>query len=161
RVRVQVDDPFPFGPARPRPFQLSVEPGRQAPIPLRATVSQQPLLPGWIPPVAGVAAVVALFVIGSFFAKARPFAPTLTPAASLVAAASSAPPRKGPAAPSAGASGQGSGASAPASGAGGGAPSASPSPTPFVFKAKNYTLAVTGDNGELGSALSLKCAADD
>ncbi len=49
-VAVRVDDPFPFGPRRPRPFQVSVAPGRQAPIPLRATLSQGPLLPAWIPP---------------------------------------------------------------------------------------------------------------
>jgi hypothetical protein len=161
RVRVEVDDPFPFGPARPRPFQVSVEPGRQAPIPLRATMSQQPLLPGWIPPVAGVAAVVAVLAIGSFFAKAGPFAPNVTPPPSLVAQASSAPPSQAAPSASTAAASQGTGASAPASGAGGGGPSVSPSPTPFVFKAKNYTLAVTGDNGELGSALSLKCLADD
>ena len=73
-VRVEVDDPFPFGADRQRPFQVRVEPGRQAPIALRGTLLQRPMLPGWIPPVAGVVGVVALLGVGAFLAKAGPFA---------------------------------------------------------------------------------------
>ena len=71
-VRVQVDDPFPFGAARQRAFQVSVEPGRQEPILLRPTLNQLPMLPGWIPPVAAAVAIVAVLGIGSFLAKAGP-----------------------------------------------------------------------------------------
>ena len=90
-VRVQVDDPFPFGAARQRAFQVSVEPGRQEPILLRPTLNQLPMLPGWIPPVAAAVAIVAVLGIGSFFAKAGPFAPEATASPSLEAEASSGP----------------------------------------------------------------------
>ena len=89
-IRVDVDDPFPFGPERQRPFQVSVTAGRQAPIALRGVLTQRPGLPGWIPPVAGVIGLVALLSVGAFLAKAGPFAPEATPAPSI--AQVSAPP---------------------------------------------------------------------
>ncbi len=89
-IRVDVDDPFPFGPERQRPFQVSVTAGRQAPIALRGVLTQRPGLPGWIPPVAGVIGLVALLSIGAFLAKAGPFAPEATPTPSIAQA--SAPP---------------------------------------------------------------------
>jgi hypothetical protein len=93
---VEVDDPFPFGAARPRPFLVNVEPGRQAPIQLRATMNQRPLFPGWVPPVAGIAAAaIALAAVG-FVAGVGPFAPDATPSPSLVAEATSPPPSLGP-----------------------------------------------------------------
>jgi hypothetical protein len=82
-VRVEVDDPFPFGPEKARPFQIEVTAGRQAPIALRATMTQRPMLPGWIPPVAGVVALVAVLGVGAFLAKAGPFAPEATPSPSV------------------------------------------------------------------------------
>ena len=89
-IRVDVDDPFPFGPERQRPFQVSVTAGRQAPIALRGVLTQRPGLPGWIPPVAGIIGIVALLSIGAFLAKAGPFAPEATPTPSIAQA--SAPP---------------------------------------------------------------------
>ena len=41
-IRVDVDDPFPFGPERQRPFQVSVTAGRQAPIALRGVLTPTP-----------------------------------------------------------------------------------------------------------------------
>jgi hypothetical protein len=98
-VRVEVDDPFPFGQVRQRPFQVSVEPGRQQPIALRGTLNQRPMLPGWIPPLAGVIGVVALLSVGAFLVKAGPFAeaPSPTP----IAIASPSPTAEPTASPSA------------------------------------------------------------
>jgi hypothetical protein len=79
RVTVTVDDPFPFGPNRPRPFEVDVEPGRQAPIRLRATLSQRALLPGWIPRLAGIAVVAVALGAGAYFGQIGPFAPDATP----------------------------------------------------------------------------------
>jgi hypothetical protein len=92
-IRVEVDDPFPFGPDRQRPFQVSVAAGRQTPIALRGTMTQRPMLPGWIPPVAGIVGVVALLGIGAFIFKAGPFAPEATPTPSIASA--SVPPTEG------------------------------------------------------------------
>ena len=108
-IRVDVDDPFPFGPERQRPFQVSVTAGRQAPIALRGVLTQRPGLPGWIPPVAGVIGLVALLSIGAFLAKAGPFAPEATPTPSIAQA--SAPPSA--AAPSQAAPSQAPSAEAP------------------------------------------------
>ena len=126
-IRVDVDDPFPFGPDRQRPFQVSVTAGRQAPIALRGVLTQRPGLPGWIPPVAGVIGLVALLSIGAFLAKAGPFAPEATPTPSIAlasappsAAAPSQPPPS--AAPSVA-------ASAPPSAAASQPPTPPPSPT--------------------------------
>jgi hypothetical protein len=94
RVTVQVDDPFPFGPSRPRPFQVSVEPGRQPPIQLRATLNQRAMLPGWIPQLGAVALVVALVGGGAYFGKLGPFAPAPTPSPS--AAVLTPPPTDSP-----------------------------------------------------------------
>ncbi len=157
RVRVEVDDPFPFGQVRPRPFQVGVEPGRQAPIQLRATMNQRPMLPGWIPPVAGVGALALLLVVGSFLAKAGPFTPNATPAPSAVAEASSAPPSGPPsAAPSSG-SAAAPPSAAPASGGAG----ASSSPSLAPLQPKDFVLAVTGDDVELGGGLALLCPTTD
>ncbi len=92
-VRVEVDDPFPFGQDVRRPFQVRVEPGRQQPIALAGTLLQRPMLPGWIPPLAGIVGVVALLSVGAFLAKAGPFAeaPSPTPIAVASASPSAAP----------------------------------------------------------------------
>jgi hypothetical protein len=121
-IRVEVDDPFPFGPERQRPFQVSVTAGRQAPIALRGVLTQRPGLPGWIPPVAGVVGLVALLSVGAFLAKAGPFAPEATPTPSIAQASASAPPSV--VAPSQAAS-QAASAEAPSQ-----PPTAAASPTP-------------------------------
>jgi hypothetical protein len=78
-VSVAVDDPFPFGPNRPRPFEVTVAPVGQAPIELRATLSQRALLPSWIPPLAGIALLAVVVGAGAYFGKLGPFAPEATP----------------------------------------------------------------------------------
>ncbi len=128
-IRVEVDDPFPFGPERQRPFQVSVAAGRQAPIALRGSLTQRPGLPGWIPPVAGVVGLVALLSVGAFLAKAGPFAPEATPTPSIAqvsappSGAASLPPSQPPSAPASVA------ASAPPSVAASQPPTPPPSPT--------------------------------
>ena len=127
-IRVEVDDPFPFGPDRQRPFQVSVAAGRQTPIALRGTMTQRPMLPGWIPPVAGIVGIVALLGIGAFIFKAGPFAPEATPSPSI--AQVSVPPSIEASLPaSQPASAPPSAASAPASAAASLPPTAPPSPT--------------------------------
>ena len=79
RVSVTVDDPFPFGANRPRPFEVSVEPGRQAPIQLRGTLSQRAMLPGWIPPLVGIGIVALVLGAGAVLGQVGPFAPDATP----------------------------------------------------------------------------------
>ena len=128
-IRVEVDDPFPFGPEKQRPFQVSVAAGRQTPIALRGTMTQRPGLPGWIPPVAGIVGLVALLAIGAFVFKAGPFAPEATPSPSIAQAsvppsgAASLPASQPPSAPASVA------ASAPASVAASQPPTPPPSPT--------------------------------
>jgi hypothetical protein len=127
-IRVEVDDPFPFGPEKPRPFQVEVTAGRQAPIALRATMTQRPMLPGWIPPVAGVVGLAAVLGIGAFIAKVGPFAPEATPTPSIAQVStgpSSAPPSVEASAPASVAAS----ASAPASVVAPGTPTPPPSPS--------------------------------
>ena len=95
-VRVEVDDPFPFGAARQRQFQISVEPGRQQPIQLRPALSQLPMLPGWIPPVAAVVAIVAVLGVGAFLARPGRSHPRRRRPPSQIAEATSAPPSAAP-----------------------------------------------------------------
>ena len=147
-VRVEVDDPFPFGAARQRQFQISVEPGRQQPIQLRPALSQLPMLPGWIPPVAAVVAIVAVLGIGAFLAKAGPFAPEATPVPSQVAEVTSAPSLSAP--PSVEPPSEEPPARSRASE---GPPT--PQPTPPPLKPGDFTLTVTGDDVALGGDLSL------
>ncbi len=154
-VGVRVDDPFPFGPRRPRPFQVNVAPGRQAPIQLRATLSQGPLLPGWIPPLGGIAIAAVALAAVAFAAGMGPFAPKATPAPSIVAQASSVPssaasPLESPTAAV---------SLAPSPTPGNASPT--PTPTPRPLKLGDFTLAVTGNSVALGSGLALRCAPSD
>ena len=156
-VRVEVEDPFPFGAARQRQFQISVEPGRQQPIQLRPALSQLPMLPGWIPPVAAVVGIVAVLAVVAFLGKAGPFAPEATPAASQIAAASSPPPSAEAPTPTVEPpSEEPQTSEAPPSA---GPPTAPPTAPPI--KPKDFNLAVTGDAVALGGDLSLLCTASD
>jgi cell division septation protein DedD len=157
-VAVSVDDPFPFGPRRPRPFQVNVAPGRQAPIQLRATLSQGPLLPGWIPPVGGIAIAAVALAAVAFATGMGPFAPAATPTPSDVAQASISP------SPAAGPSESPTAAVASPSPSATGTPpdvSPTPSPTPKPLKLGDFTLAVTGDSVGLGNGLALRCEPSD
>src|SRR4029077_19519639 len=93
------------------------------PIALAGTLLQRPMLPGWIPPLAGIVGVIALLAVGAFLAKAGPFAeaPSPTPIALASASPTAAPTDT----PTAAASAPPSAASEPASQP----PSAPPSPT--------------------------------
>ena len=153
-IRVEVDDPFPFGPARQRPFQVGVVAGRQAPIALRGTMTQQPMLPGWIPPVAGIVGIVALLGIGAFLVKAGPFAPEATPTPSIAqvsvppSEAASLPASQPPSEPA-------SVASAPASVAASQPPTPPPPPTSpqQEIRFEGFELEDTGlraDPGQVG-----------
>jgi hypothetical protein len=126
-VRVEVDDPFPFGPERQRPFQVGVAAGRQEPIALRGSMTQRPMLPGWIPPVAGVVGIVALLGVGAFIAKAGPFAPEATPTPSV--AQVSVPPSSGTSQPVTQPPSEPASTSAPASVEVSQTPTAPPTPT--------------------------------
>ena len=156
-VSVRVDDAFPFGTRRPRPFEVNVAPGRQPVIPLRATLSQGPMFPGWIPRAAGIAAAAVLIGGVAFAAGVGPFAPSPTPAPSEVALATTPPPSvSGSPSPTEPPSGDASAsASAP--------PDASPTapPTPKPLKLGDFTLEVTGDAVTLGNGLALRCPPTD
>jgi hypothetical protein len=157
RVGVRVDDPFPFGPNRPRPFQVNVEPGRQGPIQLRATLSQRALLPAWLPRVGGLAlAAVALGAV-AVVAGVGPFAPEPGPSPSTQAQVS-LPPSEPPSAPASEevpSASDGSGESVPPSQGTG------ESPTREPLTPGDFTLAVTGDEVQLGNGLALRCATND
>jgi hypothetical protein len=152
-VSVRVDDAFPFGPRRPRPFQVNVAPGRRAPLELRATLSQGPLLPGWIPRVGLIAVAAVAVAAMAFVAGVGPFAPKATPSPSAIAQASptpTAPPSPSEAAPA-----------SPSASASAAAESPTPTPTPKPLKLGDFSLAVTGDDVALGNGLSLRCPPTD
>ena len=79
RVQVRVDDPFPFGQPRLRPFLVNVEPGQQVPIQLQGSMNQRSILPGWVPRVGAVAGAVVAIGIASLVFGLGPFAPKATP----------------------------------------------------------------------------------
>jgi hypothetical protein len=146
-VDVRVDDPFPFGPNRPRPFLVSVEPGRQAPIQLRATLNQRAILPGWLPPLGGLALAAAVLGVAAFAFGAGPFAPAATPSPQAqvdVTPSPSVPPPT--ASPSVEVPSQ---------------VETTPSPSPKPLTLGDFTLKVTGDDLQLGNGLTLRCAPND
>jgi hypothetical protein len=154
-VRAAVKDTFFLGSKVQHPFTVEVRPGKAAPIQLRATMVQGPLLPSWLPVVGGLAlaAIVALFAL-SRITGSGPTTAAGTSSPSATAAASSSAGNGG--SPSAGPGG--SGGSAPPSaggGDGGGSPTPEPSPTPGPFE-----LTVVGDSIQTGGALSVKCPPD-
>jgi hypothetical protein len=143
-VDVRVDDPFPFGSARPRPFQVIVQPGRQAPIQLRATLSQRAMLPGWLPPLGGLVLAAAVIGGAAYAFGAGPFAPRATP--SPVAQATASPTVPAPTeSPSAAAS----------------EAAVTPSPSPKPLSLGDFTLSITGDDVQLGNGLQIRCPTND
>ncbi len=148
---MRVDDSFPFGSRRPRPFEVNVAPGRQPPTRLRATLSQGPLLPGWILPVGGLAVAALALSAVAFVAGVGPFAPKVTPAPTLAAQVTQAPVSEAPTeSPSTLPSASPSVAASPTS-----------SPTPAPLQPGDFTLEVTGDAVALGNGLALNCAPTD
>jgi hypothetical protein len=152
-VRVQVDDPFPFGASRPRPFVATVHAAGQAPLSLSASLSQQALMPSWIPRLAAVAMAVVAVVGGAFFFGLGPFAPrpAPTPQVALVTPV----PTEQPPAPTQGLAEPAEPTETPTP-----TPTPTESPTPAPLRPRDFDLAVTGDNGELGASLTLACKPD-
>jgi len=144
-IEVRVDDPFPFGSTRPRPFLVSVTPGRQAPIQLRATLSQRAILPGWLPPLGGLAVAAVVLGVAAFALGAGPFAPAATPSPQAQADATPTPSPSPTATPS---------SEAPSE-------AVTPSPSPKPLTLGDFTLSVTGDDVQLGNGLALRCAPND
>ena len=157
-ISVEVDDRFPFGPSRPRPFVTAVETMGQAPIRLGATLSQRAMFPDWLLR-AGAGIALALVVVGGAFAfKLGPFQPAATEAPSEAAVESEGPSSEVP--PSEAPPSEAPPSEAPPSEEPPSSPP-TPSPTPGPPKNKDLTLIATGENGELGAALTLKCPAAD
>lgn len=153
-VTARAGETFPMGPNRSFPFVVTVEPVRQEPIQLRGTLNQRPILPGWLPPVGGIAlAGIALSVV-AFAAGLGPFAPAATPEPTDVAQVSP-PPTETPTA-SASEVPTETASEAPTESASGG-----PTPTPPPLRPRDFTLTVTGDEVELGGGLELACEASD
>jgi hypothetical protein len=145
-VDVRVDDPFPFGSARPRPFMVAVEPGRQAPIQLRATLNQRAMLPGWLPPLGGLALAAVALGVAAFAFGAGPFAPAATPSPQAQVEPTATP----------------SASPSPTSSAETPSPAEpTPTPTPKPLALSDFSLSVTGDDVQLGNGLSLRCPAND
>lgn len=148
-VRASARDTFFLGSKQSHPFNVEVRPGKDAPIPLRGTFLQGPILPSWLVPAGGllVAALVAVILIPRLTGAGGPgtaqssVAPSPIPAVTASASASGLD-----ASPSPSASAGDSGAN------GGGSPTPSPSPSPGPFE-----LAVIPDAGMTSGALSTKC----
>jgi hypothetical protein len=139
-LRVRPGDTFLLGSKRTIPFTVETRAGTGQPTVLRASLLQGPVLPVWLAPLAGIAAValVGLIVFGALGGGGRPGTiartaapPTPSPAPSLEVSpsASVAPPSAG----------------------------VTPSPTPGQFE---FTLA--DENPQpFNGALRLRCPADD
>ncbi len=147
-VRASARDTFFLGAKQSHPFNVEIRPGKDAPIPLRGTFLQGPILPSWLVPAGGIAiaALVAVILIPRLTGAGNPGtgavasgAPTPTPIVS--ASPSDLLPSDSPS-PSASAS----------DGGASGSPSPSPSPSPGPFE-----LVITPDSVASGGALSAKC----
>ena len=145
-VRVEVDDPFPFGPARPRPFVTTIETAGQAPIQLGAQLSQRAMFPDWLLRAGGSLALVAVVLAGAFLFKLGPFQLAPTPSLAVRTEGPATPPPVTPPPVTPPPVTPPPPTSPP-----------TPGPTPAPPKNKDITLIATGDNGELGSALTFKC----
>ncbi len=146
-IRAAAKDTFFLGSKQSHPFNVEVRPGKAAPIALRGTLLQGPILPSWLLPVGGLAlaAILALVVVPGLMG-ARDVDPRAAEASPSPTLEPSAPPSASVALPSASAE--------PSTGAGSAPPSASPSPGPF-------TLALVGDALSTGGALSPRCPPED
>ena len=146
-IRAAAKDTFFLGSKQPHPFNVEVRPGKAAPIALRGTLLQGPVLPSWLLPVGGLAlaALIALVVVPGLMG-ARDVDPRAAEASPSPTIEPSDAPSASLALPSA--------SSAPSAVAGSPPPSASPSPGPFE-------LALIGDALTTGGALSPRCPPED
>jgi hypothetical protein len=144
-VRASAKDTFLLGSKQSHPFHVEVRPGKAPPVALRATLLQGPILPSWLPPIAGIAlvAIIALIALPMLTGGGAPQSAAGESSAPAETAQPTSPPTPTPA-PSEEAS--------PSTEA-----SPTPSPTPGPFK-----LALVDDQPEpFDGALRLRCPADD
>jgi hypothetical protein len=142
-IRASARDTFFLGSKQSHPFNVEVRPGKSAPIALRGTLLQGPMLPSWLVPVGGLAlaAIVALVVIPRLTGAGSPGTAAVpstggTPSPSLAITPSPSAPEVS-ASPS-----DGGPASEPPT----------PSPTPGPFE-----LTIVGDQITTGGALTTRC----
>jgi hypothetical protein len=72
RVRVRSRRLFWTGPPRQHPFQVTVQPAGQAPIPLEGAFVQEGILAGWVLPALGAAAVLGIAAVALWFLVLKP-----------------------------------------------------------------------------------------
>jgi hypothetical protein len=142
-LRATVRDTFFVGSKQSHPFNVEVRPGKAAPIPLRGTLMQGPILPSWLLPLGGLAIVAAIALV----ALPRMFGGDN---AGSISRASTGPTPS--ASVSASSSESGDVSSVGPSDGGGASLSPSPSVAPGPFE-----LTVLGDQIQTGGALSVKC----
>jgi hypothetical protein len=142
-VRASARDTFFLGSKQSHPFNVEVRPGKAAPIALRGTLLQGPMLPSWLVPVGGIAlaAIVALIAIPRLTGSGSPGTAAVpsvggTPSPSLAISPS----------PSAEVS------ASPSDQSGGESEPPTPSPTPGPFE-----LTIVGDQITTGGALTTRC----
>jgi hypothetical protein len=150
-VRASVRDTFFLGSKVPHPFNVEVRPGRSAPIPLRATMVQGPMLPSWLP-IAGGLAVAAIVGVLALSRLTGSSPTTVARTDGGVAGSASLSALESGAGSQPGGSGTGSQSAPPSDGGAGGSQTATPSPTPGPF-----VLTIVGDEIETGGALNVKC----
>lgn len=150
-IKAAVRDTFFLGSKVPHPFNVEVKPGRSAPIQLRASMTQGPILPSWLPVAGGlvVAGLVAVFALSRISGSGPTSAagtnsPGTSPSASVEASVGASQPGGSDAAGGSPSSSEG--------GAGGGSPTPEPSPTPGPFE-----LTIVGESIQTGGALQVKC----
>ncbi|HET9458264.1 MAG TPA: hypothetical protein VFO78_13040 [Candidatus Limnocylindrales bacterium] len=151
-IRASARDTFFLGSKQSHPFNVEIRPGKAAPITLRATLLQGPILPTWLVPAGGLAlaAILALVIVPRLTGAGGPGTarasdvPSPTPSPSLVSEAPSAEISAPPAAS----------ASPSPSDAGQGSPTPTPPPGPFV-------LSLVGDALSTGGALAPRCPPED
>ena len=140
-VRASAKDTFFLGSKQSHPFDVEVRPGKAPPVALRATLLQGPILPSWLPPIAGIAlvAIIALIALPMLTGGGAPQSAAGESSAPVETAQPTSPPTATPAP---------SGEASPSTDS-----SPTPSPTPGPFK-----LAVVDDEPEpFNGALRLRC----
>ena len=149
-IRASARDTFFLGSKQSHPFNVEIRPGQAAPITLRATLLQGPILPTWLVPVGGLAlaAILAIVILPRLTGAGGPGTarasdvPSPTPSPTLASASPSTevsgPPSENP------------------------SPSVlvevSPTPTPTPGP---FVLTLVGDAFTTGGALSPRCPPED
>jgi hypothetical protein len=129
----------------------------QAPLSLSASLSQQALMPSWIPRLAAVAMAVVAVVGAAFFFGLGPFAPRPTPTPSIVLVTQ--PPTSPPIEPPTQEGQPSQPAEEPAESTA--PPEEEPPSTPPPLGPDDFSLSVAGDDGRYADILRVKCQASD